>query len=139
MSIQRVFLGWDDPCLPHVAQWLHKRYRGDPGGGLGQITVVTPGRRAARRLLELLVQQADGEALTPPRMTTVGQLPELLYTPQPPIADALRSLLAWIAALRQAPVQTRRAIVPHPPDQDDLLQWFQLALDLAAPPTECGR
>jgi hypothetical protein len=95
---------------------------------LSRVIVVMPGKRAGRRLLELLVFSAQDERLqlTPPNIITEGRLPELLYCPQKPFADDLTQDLAWSHALRQLPKKQLNAIAPHPPEKDDESGWLQL-------------
>lgn len=130
---ERVFLGWDGPCLPRAARWLVERY----GTDLGAVTVVTSGGRAGRRLLELLVEVVEPRALTPPRILTPGSLPEQLYGIDPhPGAKAegrvegLRALLIRAYALRHAEAARLEQVVPNPPRPDDLMGWLALAREL---------
>jgi hypothetical protein len=140
MPIQRHFLGWDGPALPRAAVWLREKYTTAAACDLSRVIVVLPVARAGRRLLELLAcENTDAAVLVPPRIVTVGQLPELLYTPPMPLADDLRSLLARLAALRQADRATLEQLLAHPPREDDLSsclalvrQLRQLGDDLAA-------
>jgi hypothetical protein len=87
MGIQRVFLGWDRPCLRVAAQWLLDRYRQPDGYDLDAVLIVTPSHRAGRRLLEILVDAAasggPGAAapFIPPNLITPAELPERLYRP----------------------------------------------------------
>lgn len=131
MAVERVFLGWTEPCLPQVARRLWDRYHSDGRWDLQNVVVVTPGRRASRRLLEILAEQARSCILIPPRLVTTGELPELLYTPSAPAADALRALLARLSALRQAEATLLRQVFLDPPQPDDLAGWLQLAQELA--------
>lgn len=131
MAVERVFLGWTEPCLPQVARWLWDRYHSDGRWDLQNVVVVTPGRRANRRLLELLAEQSRSCVLTPPRLVTTGELPDLLYSPSAPVADTLRALLARLSALRQADATLLRQVFVDPPPPDDLAGWLQLAQELA--------
>jgi hypothetical protein len=131
MAVERVFLGWTEPCLPQVARWLWDRYPSDGRWDLQNVVVVTPGRRASRRLLELLAEQARSCILVPPRLVTTGELPDLLYSPMAPVADTLRALLARLSALRQADTTLLRQVFLDPPQPDDLTGWLQLAQELA--------
>jgi RecB family exonuclease len=101
--MERVFLGWNRPALVAAVEYLEGR--ADRAGrlDLAGVVVAVPGRRAGRRLLELLVQRADerGGSLVPPEIVTVGQLPELLYLNRRPLADELVQQLAWIEALKR--------------------------------------
>lgn len=131
MTIHRKFLGWDRPCLHEAATWLWEQYGDGWTWDLGSVAIVVPGRRSGRRLLEVLVDRAPHGLLTPPRIITTGELPELLYEPDPPVADLLTALLARAWSLRQADAQLLKTIVPEPPDCDDLDGYTALARDLA--------
>ncbi len=129
MATQRIFLGWDAPALVSAADWLVGRAGGDGPIDLGGWVVVVPGRRAGRRLTELLLDCAErlGRPLTPPRTLTVGALPELLYRPAVPIADELTCRLAWAAALRGTDAHLLQRVLPEPPAAGDAGQWDALA------------
>ena len=130
MSGQRVFLGWDGPCLPAAAQWLRDRYGGPGSCDLSGVIVALPGARAGRRLLELLVDRQPAVPLVPPAIVTTGHLPERLFAPQAPVADPLRVLLARVRALRLAEAEVLEAAVTRRPDEDDLTGWLVLAQEL---------
>lgn len=119
--------------LPAAAGWLRQRYA--PQGGMWDLSgcvLVTGGGRAARRLLEVLVDTAGEAALIPPTIITLGDLPELLYSPPPSVALAsdLEMLLARAHALRTADDAVVRRIVPHPPRREDVTGWLVLAEQL---------
>ena len=154
--MERIFLGWNSACLPAAAAWLVDTFACDGDLNLADVILVTPGRRAGRRLLELLATgptPLDGlspagspnhasdatsspaptaRLQSPPTILTVGQLADRLCPPQQHIASDLTSLLARMASMRQADPQTLETIVPHPPADDDLLGWRRLAADLAS-------
>ena len=50
---------WDGPALPRAATILAEEYAGPEGLDLRGVVVVTPGARAGRRLVELLLEQAE--------------------------------------------------------------------------------
>ncbi|HEY6564621.1 MAG TPA: hypothetical protein VIY86_09005, partial [Pirellulaceae bacterium] len=91
MEFTREFLGLERPALVAAADYLLRMSKGNSTADLRAVTVVLPGARAGRRLLEVLVDQAAAESLVlvPPQITTVGQLPELLYLAKRPFADDL--------------------------------------------------
>ncbi len=68
---------------------------------MSQAVVGLPTSRACRRLLELIVEIAEAEhiVLTPPVITTIGQIPEYLYRRLHPVASDLMQRLAWTTAL----------------------------------------
>ncbi len=135
---QRVFLGWDGPCLPRAAAWLVDRF----GADMQQVIVALPVSRAGRRLIELLADLATqrGIPLAPPRIVTVGQLPELVVGEVGQagenvgdvggVAGDLSVLLAWVSALREADESELAAITVHQPARDRFLEWLPLAQDL---------
>lgn len=121
MSIERVFLGWDRPALPAVAQWLHREYGGGDIWDLSSVLIAVPGARAGRRLMELLVYRAaDDRPLVPPRIITAGQLPDLLFEPDRGVADPLYCLLARVESIRHCGAESLRALVGHPLEAGDL-------------------
>lgn len=128
MPIQRVFLEVQRPALTKVVEYLVNSARHEDRLPLADTIVVLPGRRAGRRLLELLVAecQAHGLLLTPPTIETVGMLPEQLYSPQRPFANELTQDLAWARALLVIPAEKLRAVIPIPPRPDDDDRWFEL-------------
>jgi RecB family exonuclease len=133
MSIHRVFLNWNRAGLVAAVEYLVERF-GAPGQlDLSGAVLVTPGGRSGRRLLEVLVQQADEQqrVLTPPRIVTAGRLPELLYEARRPFADDLSQQLAWVAALKGGKPEDLQRLMPAPPPADDLAAWLALAEMLA--------
>lgn len=141
MAITREFMDWNPaaPMLGRAARWLiDLAMRKCAGNGQvrelidqSAITVVTPGGRAGRRLLELLVEQAGAAALSPPRCITIGALPEYLYRASTDIADDLTSSLALTEALRSMDGDALRPFVPHPPKPDQWSAWHALAERIA--------
>ncbi|MBC7817759.1 MAG: PD-(D/E)XK nuclease family protein, partial [Planctomycetaceae bacterium] len=127
-SIIREFLGWEQPLLPSAVEWLTRKYAAQDELNLGEVIVVVPGRRAGRRLLELLVQQAENKRLrlTPPRIETLGELPEQLYPLQRPLASDLVQQLTWAKVLRESDRSLLEKIIPRPPGEDDVLAWWSL-------------
>ena len=128
MSINRVFLNWTRPALPAAVDWLIERFSAAGQLDLGGVVLALPGGRAGRRLLEILVAEAERRQLLlcPPRMVTAGKLPELLYPAQRPFADALVQQLAWVAAIRQTDPHSTELVVPVVPARDDLPAWLAL-------------
>ncbi|NBC11349.1 MAG: hypothetical protein GVY24_06370, partial [Planctomycetes bacterium] len=138
----RVFLGTEQPALAAAARWLIDQYApgdrstDDVGAGLdlAQVLIVTPGGRASRRLFQTLVAACETRRLgplTPPRTTTLGDLPEQLYEPTAQ-ADAWAARLALAHALHEAPAEVVAAAFGTPPDNDDLAGWFRITDELSA-------
>lgn len=105
------FLGWDGAFLPRVADWLVARFGGNSGAtaaagwDMGRVVVALPGRRAGRRLEELLVhrcEEAGGAgSFVPPEITTAGRLTDRLLSLERAAAGGLVRSLAWVHVLRQ--------------------------------------
>jgi ATP-dependent helicase/nuclease subunit B len=128
-GMERVFLGWERPGLAAAVDVLVRRFGGPGTLDLGGVVIAVPGGRAGRRLLELILQRAeqDGRLLTPPKIITVGRLPEQLYRAKRPFADDLVQHLAWVAALQQMEPARLGNVVPSPPAKDDFAAWLSLA------------
>jgi ATP-dependent helicase/nuclease subunit B len=124
----QIFLGWNRPALEQAAELLLDRYGSAVTADLSAAIVVLPGARAGRRLLEVLVEQAEARhaALVPPSIVTLGNFPEKLYEPQHRFADNLTSQLVWLHALREIDAELLRRIVPDPPDRNDPVRWLGL-------------
>ncbi len=127
--IERTFLGWDAPALPEAARRLADTHAGRNSPSLEDALVVLPGRRAGRRLRELLLEEGDRRSGTfpPPRTVTVGALPELLYERQRPLAGSLLARRAWAGALRGLTPDVLESLFPEPPEEGDLTGWSGLA------------
>lgn len=126
--MSRIFLGWDQPALPAAAARLIEHYVDGAVADLRPATVVLPGRRGLRRIIELLldVAVARGATLIPPATTTVGNLPGLLATSPLPLADDAVSRRAWSRALRSVDQEAIERVFPHPPEGDSLSEWDEL-------------
>jgi ATP-dependent helicase/nuclease subunit B len=129
----RIFIGWDAPALPRVAALLCDRYATGDAIALDGAAVVLPGARAGRRLKELLLEEAAslGLPLIPPRVVTVGQLPQLLYRPARPEAEPALARRVWAESLRDAPADRLAQVFPRRPATDALGEWAALARELA--------
>ncbi|HWC88846.1 MAG TPA: hypothetical protein VG433_04305, partial [Pirellulales bacterium] len=138
MPIRRVFSDWRRPALEQTAAWLCDRYATKAGIDLQSAIVALPGGRAGRRLLELLVARAEqlGKPLVPPKIVTVGQLPEQLYVLKKPTAGGLAQQLAWVQALRSLTAKQLEPLVPRLPADEDLEAWLALARMLVRLHTE---
>jgi hypothetical protein len=121
MAIERIFLGMARPGLELVTDYLFGRFARPAEADFREPVVVLPGGRSGRRLLERLVDEAERREvrLTPPRILTVGQLPELLYRPQKPFADDLVQQLVWAEALQATDPDTLRQVIAELPSPDD--------------------
>ena len=128
MAITRMFLGWDSPALRSVVNALINRYSSGRSLDLSRVQVVLPGRRAGRRILELLVEQTSDSlpAFVPPQTFTFSSFPEQLYEPQKSFASPLVQKLTWARALRSLDETLLRALVPELPDDHDFDAWSAL-------------
>ena len=63
----------------------------------------------------------------PPRIVTIGDLPELLYEPKRPFATDLVQKLAWIEAIRRGPRGRVEQLIPALPGDTDTEGWLSLA------------
>ncbi len=117
MISRRHFLGTGQPGLVAAAAWLLEQW---PTGEMDGVTICLPGRRAGRRLRELLVDAGPaGRLLWPPRLITPGDLPERLLAPGTlRVAGELLSQLVWQSALRVGE-DAARVVFPHAPPEDD--------------------
>jgi inactivated superfamily I helicase len=127
-KIAREFLGWTRPLLVAAADWLVEKYATRDELNLHFVEIIVPGKRAGRRLLELLVTTAENSRrrLTPPVIETVGEFPERHYLLQRPLASDLVQQLAWTTALRDLTPTQRQHITAIPPADDDSLSWWSL-------------
>lgn len=128
MPVTRHFLDWNQPALPAAADYLLERYGTRRELDLSKLILVFPGRRAARRMLELLVQKASDRwpAWQPPRMVTFEQFPEMLYPQQKTLADDLTQLLVWKQAMSSVPAAELAAALPSIPGDDAVPSWLAL-------------
>jgi ATP-dependent helicase/nuclease subunit B len=138
MPIRTLYIDWKRPALAVAAGYLWEAYARNDVWNLEPVVVALPGARAGRRLLELIVQLAEERQaiLVPPRIVTVGTLPELLYEIKRPLADDLTQQLAWVGAIRQSPPVEIELLIKEPPAADDLAGWLALAKMLARVHTE---
>lgn len=135
------FLPWDEPLLPQVARRLTQEFaRGNQISLAGQ-TLVVPGGRGGRRLLELLVEESEraGAFLTPPtRIVTPGSVPELLYQPDLPLASAVVGRRAWARVLGGAPREWIEAVFARSPGGEGAVGRATRARVLAELSAELG-
>ncbi|MCA9066499.1 MAG: hypothetical protein KDA96_25700, partial [Planctomycetaceae bacterium] len=132
MTLTRCFLDWNTPALPAAADYLIQRFSEAGTLDLSRVVLVLPGRRAARRLIEVLVQKAGQQYpdWIPPRTLTFEKLPELLYRQKFRLADDLTQLLVWRQALYAIPPAELKAALPHLPDRDSISAWMALCQTL---------
>ncbi|TVP43501.1 MAG: PD-(D/E)XK nuclease family protein [Gemmatimonadales bacterium] len=136
----RHFLGWERPALPAAAAWLADRYASAGVLDLSELRVVLPGTRARRRLLELLLDEAEsrGLPLLPPDLVTAGALPERLHTPVLPAPHPEVEEAAWRLALKGLGPESLARLLPAPPSDGDAGPWSSLATTVAGLHAQVG-
>lgn len=127
--ISRIFLGVEEPFLHSAVERLTALNVARQSVELDRFIVVTPGARAGRRLLELLLQRAERLArpLFPPRCLTVGEVPELFVPLSLQILTPLQRKSYWYQALRAEPFQALVPLVGTRFGTGDSLAWWKLA------------
>jgi ATP-dependent helicase/nuclease subunit B len=127
IAIKRIFLGLDRPGLSAAAEYLKGKYGAGQSLDLSRVLVVVPGRRAGRRMLELLADDASrhGVMMTPPLIETVGRVAEHLYSPRRPFASDLTQRLTWSQVLRRADDATLAPLLPQRP-LGEAARWDEL-------------
>ena len=137
-NVERVFLGWDAPALPRAAERLWVRFGPDfrdaegleAGAEPREVLVAVPGRRAGRRLEELLVERAEAAGAAdwrPPRIEAVGEATDALVRFRQPRAGSLVRELTWLQVVQSAGPQALAALVTSTPDREDVAGWIALA------------
>jgi ATP-dependent helicase/nuclease subunit B len=140
----RHFLGWERPALPAAAAWLADRYASAGALDLSDLRVALPGTRARRRLLELLLDEAEsrGLPLVPPDLVTAGALPERLYAPALPTPHPEVEEAAWRQALKALSPDSLARLLPAPPSDGassgDAGPWTSLATTVAGLHAQVG-
>src|SRR5690606_30689355 len=121
-----------EPALERAASLLVERYRDGAEVRMEGATVVLPGARAGRRLQERLLEEAEraGARLFPPRVTTIGVLPEMLYEPARALAGGVLARRAAVGARRGADRARLAEVFPARPAADDARGWATLARQL---------
>ncbi|RMF93860.1 MAG: hypothetical protein D6741_13220 [Planctomycetota bacterium] len=135
--MQRHFLGWDRPVLDTAVEFFlqfgrERRRLGKDVLDLSDVVIAVPGGRFQRRLEQHLAETAEDRKLVllPPRILTIGRLPELLYRAARPFAETFTQLSAWAKAIAEMPksrLQHLSASVP-----ESLHDRIELAKILAA-------
>lgn len=116
---ERIFLGWESPTLHLAADWLLQRF----GESMDGVTIALPGRRAGRRLMELLSQRAAADWV-PPSLTTLAQWSDGTLHLQHPYADDTHRDLAWIRALQELDTMDRARLMSEAPASDAPEAWW---------------
>ncbi|CAN5616946.1 PD-(D/E)XK nuclease family protein [soil metagenome] len=131
-TVARHFLGWDQPALPAAANLLVEHYADGSQADLSGALVVVPGARPGRRLKELLLDESERRdiRLVPPRIISVGSLPEALYDAAHSTVDSITARRLWAVALRGLDAAERNVAFPHAPEDGDMRGWEILGGDV---------
>lgn len=119
-GITRIFLGWDGPALKRACGVLFDLVNAGRDGvdaDLSNITVATPGGRAGRLLLGLMIDRAEelGLALSPPVFVTPGEIANVVLGNLGRAASPVQARLAWVRAIAACDEQEVAALLPHKP------------------------
>ncbi|MCX7005112.1 MAG: PD-(D/E)XK nuclease family protein [bacterium] len=123
-----------EACLARVAAMLATQHGAGCILDLSSVIVVLPGRRAGRRLLELLCEHAHAHALVlvPPQTATVaafcGRLVERAHAVLR--ATPLEQVCAWMEALAAAPAEVRAFFAPAAGEEQHAPDLFSVATTL---------
>jgi len=114
-----ILLGWNQPLLHSASEWLLAPRNVAQAPDLSGLIVVVRGRRAGRRLLELLALRCAeaGSILVPPEILTASSLVRRLTRSQagePERADPLACALAWAEAIKRADETQRDKLFRRP-------------------------
>ncbi|TWU02340.1 PD-(D/E)XK nuclease family protein [Stieleria varia] len=128
-TCETLFLGWDAPLLPRVTDLLSERYANGANWDLGGLICVLPSTQSAKRLGELIRERASeaGWNLVWPQMVTVGEVPELLYTPPQTLALDFEQTLAWAHVLQATHTDELQKLLSVLPAPEPLGPWLELA------------
>ncbi|MFT7463656.1 MAG: ATP-dependent helicase/nuclease subunit B [Pseudohongiellaceae bacterium] len=118
---ERVFLGWDGPMLEAAAGELIDQY----GSDLHGLVVGLPGKRAGRRLEELLAARG---VIRPAEITTAGRLSDRLLLIEQTVAERSARTLTWAKVLRGA--TDLSPLLALRPAEDDVASWLALAAEV---------
>ena len=131
--IKRIFLDWKRPFISQVAHYLWSGLaRESSVPSFAGFTVVVSSSRAGRALLDRLTEKAPRGAMIPPRIVTVGALPELLLEEDPVFghidyASRAEELAAWMTAMQSLDPRERELLIPELPSTGAVDQWWRLA------------
>ena len=128
MALTRKFIDWNLAPLPAAVEFLASKFSDSGSLNLSNCIAVLPNRRACRQLLIQLSKFASTRELSLqiPKIVTVGQLPELLYSARRPFASELTQKLAWVSALKSLRRSGSDFFSP-PSDENELPAWLDLA------------
>jgi ATP-dependent helicase/nuclease subunit B len=129
ISCETLFLGWDAPFLPAAASTLRQRWAHGHRLDLSEVICVLPTSYSAAGMKERLEAEARTHDLQyqPPRIITVGQLPEHLYQAPRRIALELEQTLAWTRVIRSLDPADLQPLLPTIPAPEPIGPWMEIA------------
>jgi ATP-dependent helicase/nuclease subunit B len=131
-GVTRVFLGWDKPLIPSLAQRLAAGWSGVGALDLSDTLVVVPTRNASRRLREALAAQAatHGAAVLPPLTVTPDFLSAPARLADVVTAGSLETLLVWASVLMKLDLEEYRELFPVNPVERNASWALKMAEDV---------
>ena len=133
MTTQLTFLGWDAPPIQSLCNWLLKHAGTNSVLDLSNKTIVLPSASGIKHLQQALVEETTSRnlAILPPKITTVGGLPEQLYPHKPPASESFQHL-AWVSAIRDVAINNGlKTLLPAMPARQNHHAWQQIAKTIA--------
>lgn len=122
-TVSRVFLGWENPALTSLVEYLSRNWNGEGVLDLTDALVVVPTRNAGRRLREALaIFAAKNEAAVfPPLVVTPDFLvsPDRLPLSAGKVASPRAAELIWTGLLLDLNLHSYRRIFPVDPVRRD--------------------
>ena len=129
-TIQRHFLGWDQPFLPVVANWLQEHHLQQTVGEKNNLLLLVSGKEVARRLQSILVGNAakEGRATVLPPIETTSQCLGRFMGKGEIVADSMTALVVTASVLRSMPQEIVESILgTQRPEIDDTTAWLTIA------------
>ena len=125
-SVNRYFLGWDQPFLPAAANWLQKNHLPQDLGHAKEIIVLVSSRGVGRRLKSLLVNQTT--AIDLPEILTPSGFLDRLTGIRNRVASTMLLHMTTAVVLRED--VTVRSLDTNQLSHEDIGQWFSLAKEV---------
>lgn len=123
------FVDWRRLPLAATADILQEEFAVAGRLDMNDVVLVLPTTRAGHRLMEILVDRTAslGLRFRPPLITTIGSVPELLYSASKPFASRIQQQLAWTAAFTRVSPARMKHLMRYAPERDDYSGWQGLA------------
>jgi ATP-dependent helicase/nuclease subunit B len=123
------FVDWRRLPLSATAEILQEEFAAAGRLDMNEVVLVLPTTRAGHRLMEILVDRTGSRGIRfrPPLITTIGSVPELLYSASKPLASRIQQQLAWTAAFSRVSPAKMEHLMRFAPERDDYSGWQGLA------------